>query len=52
MKALVEAMIEQEAVALCRYAYNIIANPKLCVLIPKITSEGLPVRSSFPLTVT
>jgi hypothetical protein len=38
-------MLKRGVVALCRYAYNIAANPKLACLIPKMTKrENYPVK--------
>jgi ATP-dependent DNA helicase 2 subunit 2 len=47
--ALVQAMINLEVVAIARYAYNIISNPRLAVLIPKFSKTGCPVLQHFVL---
>uniref|UniRef100_A0A914YU12 Ku domain-containing protein n=1 Tax=Panagrolaimus superbus TaxID=310955 RepID=A0A914YU12_9BILA len=49
LSALVQAMMNLEVVAIARYAYNIISNPKTCVLIPKISKTGCPILQHFIL---
>ncbi|CAK5078966.1 unnamed protein product [Meloidogyne enterolobii] len=45
LSAIVNAMLKKGVVALCRYAYNVVSNPRLSCLIPKITKkENYPVR--------
>lgn len=48
-KALVEALKKQGKVAIVRYAYNAVSNPRLAVLFPKITKNGCPVFEHFIL---
>jgi len=48
-KALVEALKKQGKVAIVRYAYNAVSNPRLAVLFPKVTKNGCPVFEHFLL---
>ncbi|KAF7638233.1 Ku domain-containing protein [Meloidogyne graminicola] len=44
--AIVQAMINKGVFALCRYAYNKAANPKLACLVPKITK-----KDNYPILI-
>uniref|UniRef100_A0A915D472 Ku domain-containing protein n=1 Tax=Ditylenchus dipsaci TaxID=166011 RepID=A0A915D472_9BILA len=50
MSALVKAMLEQDVVALCRYAYNVNSNPRVACLIPKISKKSsLPILMHYTM---
>ncbi|KAI1707556.1 ku70/Ku80 beta-barrel domain-containing protein [Ditylenchus destructor] len=53
MSALVKAMLEEEVVALCRYAYNVNSAPRVSCLIPKISQKTkLPVLMHYTMPFT